>query len=268
MAAVMTPFLDSDIRLTPPRAGQQASLSQGKDGLVEERLPFTVRLVSSERQLAKAIAIRHAAYARHLPEFAESLKQAERSDFSDDSVILLAESRLDGSPLGTMRIQTNRHEPLPLEQSVALPDWLRHGGVLAEAVRLGVTEGVQGLLVKTVLFKAFFQYCERFGIDWMVIAGRSPLDRQYRRLMFREVYPELGPVPLRHAGNIPHRVMCFEVGTARTLPNAEQHSFYDFLFRTHHPEIQLDDVPLTSRASPMPMHLAPRGPVSVGVRLQ
>ncbi|MDD0815733.1 hypothetical protein PSQ39_13935 [Curvibacter sp. HBC28] len=256
MAAVLTPFLESDIHLSPPRAGQAVRPSSSVVSLVEERLPFTVRVVSNEQQLAKAVSIRHAAYARHLPDFAESLKRPERSDFSDDSVILLAESRLDGSPLGTMRIQTNRHEPLPLEQSVDLPGWLQNGGVLAEAVRLGVTEGVQGLLVKTVLFKAFFQFCERFGIDWMVIAGRSPLDRQYRRLMFRDVYPDLGPVPLRHAGNIPHRVMCFEVGTARTLPNAEQHSFYDFLFRTHHPDIELEAPALQTISAFMPIPVA------------
>jgi len=189
MAAQIHAFAASEIRIPDPHHRFFAVPSDGVAGLSQERLPFTVRLVRSEHDLAKAVAVRHAAYARHLPEFAEQLRQPELSDFSDDGVVLLAESRLDGSPLGTMRIQTNRHDPLPLEQSLALPDWLKGDAVLAEAVRLGVTEGSQGHLVKTVLFKAFFQFCEAQGIDWMVIAGRAPLDRQYRRLMFKDVFP-------------------------------------------------------------------------------
>ena len=90
--------------------------------LPEERLPFTVRLVRNEADLKKAVQIRHAAYARHLPIFAETLKTAETDDAEDGVVVLLAESKLDGSPLGTMRIQTNQFKPLSLEQSIELPD--------------------------------------------------------------------------------------------------------------------------------------------------
>ena len=118
-------------------------------------------LESDAEALAKAVHIRHAAYARHVPDLARNLLQPEEADFSAGSVVLLAQSHLDGSPLGTMRIQTNRYEPLALEQSLALPDDLS-GCLLAEATRLGVAEGRVGTLVKTVLFKAFYLYCS-FG---------------------------------------------------------------------------------------------------------
>ena len=42
--------------------------------MTEELLPFTVRLVRDEDDLNKAVQIRHSAYARHLPDFAETLK--------------------------------------------------------------------------------------------------------------------------------------------------------------------------------------------------
>ena len=77
---------------------------------VEELLPFTVRLVGDEASLQKAVAIRHSAYARHLPEFAETLKTAEPADYENGVVILLAESKLDGAALGTMRIHTNSYK--------------------------------------------------------------------------------------------------------------------------------------------------------------
>jgi hypothetical protein len=213
---------------------------------VEERLPFSVRVVSDAEALDKAVQIRHAAYARHVPDLARTLLQPEAADFSAGSVVLLAQSHLDGSPLGTMRIQTNRYEPLALEQSLALPDDLS-GCLLAEATRLGVAEGRVGTLVKTVLFKAFYLYCLHSGIDWMVVTGRAPVDRQYLRMLFEDVYPDIGYIPMRHVGNLPHRVMKFEVRTAQERWAAVHHPMLKFMVETHHPDISLD-APQASQA--------------------
>ncbi len=206
--------------------------------LTEELLPFTVRLVHDDEGLSKAVQIRHAAYARHLPGFAETLKAPEHADIENGVVVLLAESKLDGSPLGTMRIQTNQFKPLCLEQSVELPDWLRTRP-LAEATRLGVTNEKGGRLVTTVLFKAYFQFCQQTGIEWMVIAGRAPVDRMYDRLLFDDVFPGLGYIPLAHASNLPHRVLSFNVETAQDRWTRASHPLLGFMCSVHHPDIQL-----------------------------
>ena len=138
-----------DATLPPPQA-----VPGGQPWPVEQ-LPFTVRLVHDSEDLEKAVRIRHSAYARHLPAFAETLKVAEREDTESGVTVLLAESKLDGSALGSMRIQTNRFKPLAVEQSIELPDWMR-GKSLAEATRLGVTDGKGGRLVTTVLFKSIY----------------------------------------------------------------------------------------------------------------
>jgi hypothetical protein len=208
-------------------------------GLPEELLPFTVRLVRNEADLSKAVQIRHAAYARHLPLFAETLKTAESDDAENGVVVLLAESKVDGSPLGTMRIQTNEYRPLSLEESIELPQWLRSRS-LAEATRLGVTNATGGRLVTTVLFKAFYLYCHQIGSDWMVITARAPVDRTYDRLLFTDVFPGAGYIPIHHVGNLPHRVMSSEVETAEERWAAAKHPLFNFAFRTHHPDIQLD----------------------------
>ena len=207
--------------------------------LPEERLPFTVRLVRNEADLKKAVQIRHAAYARHLPEFAASLKTPETDDAENGVVVLLAESKLDGSPLGTMRIQTNQYKPLSLEQSIELPEWLRSRS-LAEATRLGVTNEKGGRLVTTVLFKAFYLYCYQIGSDWMVITARAPVDRTYDRLLFTDVFPGAGYIPIHHVGDLPHRVMSSNVDTAEERWAEAKHPLFNFAFRTHHPDIQLD----------------------------
>ncbi len=212
--------------------------SQANQPMAEEILPFTVRLVRDQKDLSKAVDIRQSAYARHLPEFAETLKVPESTDAQDGVVVLLAESKLDGSALGTMRIQTNRAGPLSLEHSVDLPDWLRVRP-LAEAARLGVTDGKSGRLVKTMLFKAFFQYCQQTGIEWMVITARSPIDRQYERLLFSDVYPGMGYVPVSHMNNMPHRIMSFEVATARDRWAKANHPLLDFMCNTYHADIEI-----------------------------
>ncbi|HEV2610326.1 MAG TPA: hypothetical protein VGU61_08675 [Noviherbaspirillum sp.] len=206
----------------------------------EEKLPFTVKLVDNDDELQKAVNIRHAAYQRHVPAFAEKLKSPEPIDKEEGVIILLAESKLDGSPIGTMRLQTNIGKPLPLEQSVTLPDWLS-GRTLGEATRLGVSGSQAGRLVTAALFKAGLHYCFQTGIEWIVVAGRSPIDRQYERLMFDEVFPGLGYVPLKHANNMPHRIMSIEIGQIEPRWHKANHPLYNFFFRTFHEDIRVNN---------------------------
>ncbi|MBU1235198.1 MAG: hypothetical protein KJ634_04260 [Gammaproteobacteria bacterium] len=204
----------------------------------EEHLPFTVSIASTQSQLQKAVALRHAAYARHVPEFAAKLTEPENADFDPGTIVLIAESKLDGSALGTMRIQTNQFAPLNLESSVTLPEWLE-GFELAEATRLGIIEGPTGRLVKTVLFKAYFLYCQSAKIDWMVITARKPLDRQYDALLFQDVFATKCFIPMRHVGGMPHRVMAFNIPTAELRWKAAHHPLHGFMCLTAHPDINV-----------------------------
>jgi len=204
----------------------------------EEQLPFTVRLVRNDEDLLKAVQIRHSAYARHMPAVAETLKSPERIDTEDGVVVLLAESKLDGSPLGTARIQTNQFRPLGLEESVDFPEWL-NGRTLAHISRLGIIQGTGGRLVKFMLFKGLFKYWEQNGVEWAVVAARTPLDRMYQQLLFEDVFPGQGFTPLAHMNNIPHRVMAFEVGTALERWTQARHPLTDFIFHTNHPDLDV-----------------------------
>lgn len=204
----------------------------------EERLPFTVRVVQNDSDLSKAVSIRAEAYARHMPEFGEKLRTPELIDAEPGVAVLLAESKLDGSPLGTLRIQNNAYMPLKVEQSVTLPRWLRDRP-LAEVSRLGIVGGTIGRLVKIVLIKAAFQYCEQDGIDWAIVAARAPLDRQYDQLMFEDLYPEQGFIPMRHGNNIPHRVLGFEIETGAQRWTEAQHPLLKFFVHTHHSDIDV-----------------------------
>jgi hypothetical protein len=203
-----------------------------------ERLPFTIRRVQGDADLWKAVRIRHAAYARHIPEFASTLKEPEASDYHEDAVILLAESKLDGSPLGSARIQTNLYRPLDVEASVALPLWLQ-AKRMVEVSRLGVEEGRIGRVVKTALVKACFAYCEQHQIEQAIVTARRPVDRQYEQLLFSDVFADKQAIPIEHVGNIPHRVMAFEIASGEARWTAAQHPLLAFFRHTRHPDIDI-----------------------------
>jgi len=224
---------------TSTRINRMDGLKLNAQSAKVERLPFTIRVVESESDLHKAIRVRHAAYSRHLPELGAVLKEPEAMDYDHDVVVLLAESKLDGTPLGTARIQTNTARPLCVEQSIVLPAHLQ-GRRLAEVTRLGVETGRIGRLVKVALVKASFMYCEQHKVDWAIAAGRSPIDQQYEALLFSDIYPEQGFVPLQHAGNIPHRVMAFEIASGHARWSAAKHPLLGFFSHTHHPDISVD----------------------------
>jgi hypothetical protein len=215
-----------------PFGGQQGGLP------AIERLPFTIRRVETEDDLLKAVRIRHAAYARHVPEFARSLALPEAADYESDTIVLLAESKLDGSPMGSTRIRTNLFRPLGVEESIELPDWLQ-GRRLVEATRLGIDEGRTGRMVKIALIKACFMYCQQNDIEWSVATGRPTVARQYEQLLFSDVFPGQGAIPLAHVGNLEHRVMAFEIETFEARWAAARHPLYKFFFDTQHPDIDV-----------------------------
>jgi hypothetical protein len=220
-----------------------------------ERLPFTVRAVRSEEALHKAVTIRRAAYTHHMPALAAIMDSPEPCDRDQGSVVLLAESRMDGSPVGTMRIQTNRFRDLAIARSVELPAWLRNKS-MAEATRLAVASGSSGRVVKIVLCKAFYLYCLAANIEWMVIAARPPLDRQYEAALFKDIYPGKS-FPMRHGKNIPHRVLAFDVRNAEAKWDEAGHSLLAFMCHTRHPDIDLGDADV----SPW-RHAAPQAELS------
>ena len=72
-----------------------------------------------------------------------------------------------------------------------------------------------------------------------IAAGRAPIDKHYEQMLFQDLYPEVGFLPLKHAGNLPHRVMAFEIATGPARWTAAQHPLLDFFCHTRHPDIDL-----------------------------
>jgi len=210
-----------------------------KPGLVAS-LPFQV-VVAQEQDLKEVASLRAASYGKHLPALAAKLLEPEPADFDIGCEVLIAKSKLDGSLLGTLRTHANVIDPLPLQASMRLPTYLL-GTRMVETTRLCVKGSPNASVVRSALFKALFLYCLQQKVDWMMAAGRRPVDRIYDNLLFSDVEKPGEFYPMAHANGVPHRVMCFEPSDAQRLWKLHQHPLYTFVFETSHPDIDLSRV--------------------------
>ncbi len=202
------------------------------------QLPFTIRIVRTEEHLSKAVEIRALSYGRHFPEVGERFRSPEEADRAAFSLVLLAEAKSDGEALGTLRIETNSKGPLAVEG--LLPAHSPYSGrAIAFVTRLGVKNGPDASLVKLTLFKALHRYCLACQIDWIVVIARPPMDRQYVKLGFSDVYRPGTLIPIRWADNVPMRLMALESISCEREWRAAQNPLYKFMFVDYCPDIAI-----------------------------
>jgi len=202
-----------------------------------ERLPFRVEM-ASRQSLAEVAALRAASYGKHLPTLGAKLHQPEAADFDPACAVFVAQSKFDGSLLGSFRTHANVSDVLPLQTSLQLPERFR-GARMVETTRLCIKGNLNASAVRSALFKALHLYCLAQKVDWMMAAGRRPVDRIYDGLLFQDVGEPRMFYPMAHAGGLPHRVMCLAPTDVEPLWGACRHPLYHFFFETSHPDIDL-----------------------------
>lgn len=202
------------------------------------QLPFKVRIVRTEDHLTKAVQIRAESYGRHHPEVAQLLQAPEEADRSPFALVLLAESKATGDALGTLRIETNARGPLNIEG--LLPERSSYSArTVAFVTRLGIRASAEAALVKLALFKALHRYCLASQIDWIVVTARPPMDRQYLRLGFQDVYDDKTLVPISWSENIPMRIMALETISCEREWKQNGHPLYSFMINDYTPDIEV-----------------------------
>jgi hypothetical protein len=205
-------------------------------------LPFTLERVQDEEGLLEAAAVRSLSYGHHAENLRDRFAVPDEIDFAPDTVVLLCRDKLNRDPVGTARVQSSHRTQLLIDQCVDLPSAMR-SEVRAEITRLAARPGADAL-VRLALWKAVFLVCLSEQVRWMVIGARNEaLVRAYRSIGFADIHPDESMVPLPYAGNLPHRILAFNVTTAERSWYERQHRMYGFMFETTHPDIRL----LTSR---------------------
>lgn len=202
-------------------------------------LGFTLQPVASHRDLLDACEVRSQAYGHHMPGMRQSLSEPDAIDQAKGTTVFVCRDKLSGLATGTMRIQTSRHGPLKMEESLSLPDWI--GSVpRAEVTRLAVKVGADPL-TKLCLMKTSYLFCMAQRVQWMVIGARNDaLIRNYRRLGFVDVLGPGAMVPLAHTGGFLHRILAFDVMSAEKQWAAMRHPLYAFMVQTRHDDLSLE----------------------------
>ncbi len=222
--------------------------------MASSTLGFTLQLAHSPDDLQEACAVRAHAYGHHVPEMGGRFAEPDALDHAEGTAVFLCRDKASGRGTGTLRIQLSAFAPLLLESSLILPSWLA-GQPRAEITRLSVLAGADPL-TKLCLMKASYLYCLASQQRWMVIGARNEaLIRNYRRLGFKDVLGADDRVPLAHAGNLPHRILAFDVVCAERAWAATKHPLYTFMVDTFHRDLQLFQAPRTQRPA-LPQRLA------------
>lgn len=203
-----------------------------------QSLSFDLRIVRTRQDLLAACEVRAAAYGRHLPHLRSVLLEPDLLDADEHTAVVLCVDKATGEAIGTARFQTNAAGPLLIEHSAHLPAAMQTD-TRAEITRLSVVPGADPL-AKLCLMKASYLFCVASQIRWMVICARSEaLIRQYQRLGFADLFADEPALPMKHVGQIEHRVLAFNVTAAEGMWRETGHALYQFMIETAHPDIQL-----------------------------
>ncbi|MEY4765880.1 MAG: hypothetical protein RI907_2553 [Pseudomonadota bacterium] len=201
-------------------------------------LPFRVRIARDDKDLCRAAAVRALAYGRRVPGMDDMLSAPEPDDRRPDAVVLIAEAKDNGDVLGSLRMTTNLQQPLHMEHELTLPDVFR-GRVLLEAGRLTVRSTPEARMVSSALYKALYEVSFHAGIDEVLVTARSPVDRIYRAMQFRDAL-DGRKIALPSVLNLPHGLYHLPVRDADALWRAAECPMYPFMAQTHHPDIEID----------------------------
>lgn len=225
-------------------------------------LPFTVRIARTETHLSQAVRVRWQSYSRSLPHLADSLREPEPADTAEHNIVLVAEDKTTGVPVGSMRIETNFGGSHFLDRWFHLPERFSNRTV-AWVTRLAVQSGATGRLAKLAIFKALYRYCLATQIDWITVGSVPPLDRQYLRLGFQPIFPEGKLVPMPGNPKIPQRMLAFDVIQAERMWREQDHPFYQFIVRDYCPDILVFSSLSGAWSTPRDRQMPPPAPKSL-----
>lgn len=163
------------------------------------------------------------------------MRVAEAEDYDSEVLLLIAERKLDKKVIGTMRLRPNFNGPLKLEKETELPAIYR-GRRLLETTRLGIENGITGRMVMVALVKAAFEICHASAVDYGLAVGRRSMVEVFRSLSYDIVN---GPLRVPYA-SVPLWILSIPILEVEARLGKTEHAYFDFMARTHHPDIRVD----------------------------
>jgi hypothetical protein len=201
-------------------------------------LPFVIRLASSEQDLLDLVGLRARTYIRHNAPAAKLVGTPEEQDRRGDALLLIARSKLDGTPVGSVRVQTRVSRPLLVESAMRLPEDVARSSPI-ELMRGSITNGTAGRMVSAAFGKATFLLCREMGFSHVIVTCREPVNLMYRAYQFDELLSgEL--IHLPYSPGARHKVLCLPMVGATERWRSDNKPLFDFMMNVDHPDIQVD----------------------------
>lgn len=195
-----------------------------------QKLPFTVS-IASEKDFPSIAKLRSDGYGRRSAALGAQLARSEPADEPiPGREILVAQSKLDGALIGTMRLHVGLFEPTSVEKAIELPANLA-GQRIMDAARFCCTGGA---VCRAAIFKAALLYAKRHHVDQFLLATLERIEPLYLSAGFAPLFDDgrLHPIPM--AENLPHRILRINMPTLRADMEIRRPAMVDFLFSTDH----------------------------------
>lgn len=208
------------------------------DFINSEELDFRIQIARKGESFERAVSVRSEAFSRHSHPMVRAGFTVEPADTSESSVLLCAESKTTGEPIGAMRLSDNRTDELGIWNELPIP--AQHKGYPALLVsRLTVHAGRTGHAARNALCKAMYLYAVAMQMRFIYVLVLPPRDRLYRPMGFNPVYEGDPVFKLKSNSNVDTKVLFAEVNRFETIWRERGHPLYQYVFQTRHADIEL-----------------------------
>jgi hypothetical protein len=196
-----------------------------------------IRKAKTEDGLNRVFDVRWAGYKKYFNNKEESI---DKYDYAPNVTLLLAE---DGSheAVGTMRILDRRHGKIELDEFIEVDSLIPDSEKpCAEVTRFSFSKHLKSKLIKLLLRKAVFRYCQENQINTMLISMPPTAARDYQRLFLLEDTGPSGVYHHRLLGNVEHHTYKCDIPKTMEFLRSSRHPLYDFFCTDNHSNISMD----------------------------
>lgn len=203
-----------------------------------EILPFRVRIARTEDAYERALSVRNSAFERHRPSKLKSLLSLETDDLAKGAILLIAESKVSGEPIGALRVSSNRFEPLAIWDGLIAPKEFDQSPSLLIS-RLTVKSGSVGRLARNTLCKAMYLYAVSTQVKFIFVQAVPPRDRLFRPMGFSPVFDDDPLIKMGANKDVEMRILFAKVFEFESNWRDRKHPLYSFVFDKYHQDIEL-----------------------------
>jgi hypothetical protein len=187
---------------------------------------ITVREAQNPEDRRKVLKLRERGYKMY---FGSGSGTADHDKPLPNETVFLAVDQ-DDKPVGTLRVLDRTKGKIELDNFLDVDALLdEKEKPCAEATRFTIAKHPKGVIIKILLWRAYFKYCQSRGIRTMLISSRPIMAKNYTYLLFKEIGLK-GVYRHNHLKNKEHSTYKMNIPSLRDLWIQAKHPLFKFMF--------------------------------------